>query len=196
MNISIKLDNEHILKDFPEFDYKHPKHPVLTDFWVNNNVVGNQQRCFVIWSILRELKKRGPKVGISVACGQIIEPFCIGIDKYCGDNHPVYGGKYIPHLTQDCHKLPFNDNMFGFIVANHAIEHMEDPIDAFGEWVRVLEPNGALILIVPDKRYEPFQKWDLDHKQFFAPQSFQEKILVKFNDKLYTEFFDDLINHY
>ena len=150
MNASIKLGNEHILKDFPGFNYRHPNHPILTDFWMENNIVGNQQRSFVIWSILQELENRGHKVGVSIACGQVIEPFCIGIDKYCGDKHPIYGGKYAPHLTYDCHKLPFNDNMFGFVVANHAIEHMDNPVDAFKEWIRIIEPNGVLILIVPD----------------------------------------------
>lgn len=39
-----------------------------------------------------------------------------------------------------------------FVLANHVIEHMEDPIGALGAWFRALRPDGILYLAVPDKR--------------------------------------------
>ena len=39
-----------------------------------------------------------------------------------------------------------------FLIANHVIEHCEDPIGALGHWLRVLRPGGHLFLAVPDKR--------------------------------------------
>jgi predicted SAM-dependent methyltransferase len=40
-----------------------------------------------------------------------------------------------------------------FIVANHFIEHTEDPIGTFGHHLRVLKPGGIGFYAVPDKRH-------------------------------------------
>lgn len=40
-----------------------------------------------------------------------------------------------------------------FVIANHVIEHTEDPIGALDSWFRVLRPGGVVYLGVPDKRY-------------------------------------------
>jgi predicted SAM-dependent methyltransferase len=39
-----------------------------------------------------------------------------------------------------------------FIIANHFIEHTEDPIGALSNHLRVLRPGGILYLAVPDRR--------------------------------------------
>ncbi|HMS57189.1 MAG TPA: methyltransferase domain-containing protein [Fimbriimonadaceae bacterium] len=40
-----------------------------------------------------------------------------------------------------------------FVVANHVLEHSENPILAMSNMLRVLKPNGVLFLTLPDKRY-------------------------------------------
>lgn len=47
----------------------------------------------------------------------------------------------IPNASQD------------FVIANHFIEHCQNPIKAFGNMLRVLRPEGILYLAIPDKRY-------------------------------------------
>ncbi len=37
-----------------------------------------------------------------------------------------------------------------FLIANHVLEHMRDPIGALREWLRVIMPGGALYLAIPD----------------------------------------------
>src|SRR4051812_24637479 len=44
------------------------------------------------------------------------------------------------------------DGSVDFVVANHFIEHTEDPIAALANHARVLRPGGVLFLAVPDKR--------------------------------------------
>ena len=39
-----------------------------------------------------------------------------------------------------------------FVVANHVLEHLEDPISALRSWMRVLRPDGIAYLALPDKR--------------------------------------------
>lgn len=42
---------------------------------------------------------------------------------------------------------------FDFLIANHVLEHLTDPLGALREWHRVLVPGGRLLLTLPDKRY-------------------------------------------
>lgn len=47
------------------------------------------------------------------------------------------------------------DNSLDFIVANHLIEHTDDPIGALGYWMMKLRAGGVVYLAVPD-RTNPF----------------------------------------
>ncbi len=40
-----------------------------------------------------------------------------------------------------------------FVVASHLIEHIQDPIGALQNWLRVIKPNGILYLGVPHKEH-------------------------------------------
>lgn len=40
-----------------------------------------------------------------------------------------------------------------FVIANHFLEHCQNPIGAIAQMLRVLKPNGILYLCVPDKRF-------------------------------------------
>ena len=45
------------------------------------------------------------------------------------------------------------DNSQDFVIANHVIEHMQNPIGALLAWQRVLKPGGRLFLAAPDKNF-------------------------------------------
>jgi SAM-dependent methyltransferase len=47
----------------------------------------------------------------------------------------------------------FTDESVDFAIANHALEHTEDPIAALKHAVRVLRPGGILFLTLPDARH-------------------------------------------
>lgn len=40
-----------------------------------------------------------------------------------------------------------------FVIANHFLEHCQDPLGAVGSMFRVLRPGGVLYLAVPDRRF-------------------------------------------
>jgi predicted SAM-dependent methyltransferase len=44
------------------------------------------------------------------------------------------------------------DGSQDFVIANHFIEHTQDPIATIGNHFRVLKPGGVLFMAVPDKR--------------------------------------------
>jgi SAM-dependent methyltransferase len=59
----------------------------------------------------------------------------------------------IPDVVDDGARLEsFMDASLDFIVANHMLEHVEDPIAALENQLRVLKPGGILYLTLPDAR--------------------------------------------
>jgi predicted SAM-dependent methyltransferase len=49
--------------------------------------------------------------------------------------------------------LSIADNSWDFVIANHMIEHCQNPIGALGNFLRVIKPGGLVYMGVPDKRY-------------------------------------------
>lgn len=152
------------LREFvPGLDY----HKITSNYRDPNNIVGHQQRAFVIYWAMREHERVkewdeeigigiGTGMGIEPGCGQAISPFCIGTDFYAGSNHPQYGGAYWPHVRCMGEILPFKDEMFDFIVSHHSLEHMKDTLGTLREWLRVLRSEGKIAIVMPDKNYGPF----------------------------------------
>lgn len=59
-----------------------------------------------------------------------------------------------------------SDNSQDFLIANHVIEHCRNPIATLGNMFRVLKPEGALYLSIPDKRFTfdaPRQATSMQH---------------------------------
>jgi glycosyltransferase involved in cell wall biosynthesis len=46
-----------------------------------------------------------------------------------------------------------HDSSVDFVIANHMIEHCQDPISTLRNFLRVIKPDGILYMAVPDKRY-------------------------------------------
>ncbi len=46
----------------------------------------------------------------------------------------------------DMQRLPFEDNMFDFVISDQVIEHLEDPIKALRESARILKGGGTAIV--------------------------------------------------
>src|SRR5207253_4423543 len=46
----------------------------------------------------------------------------------------------------------FTDGSLDFIIANHLLEHLEDPIAALKEFERALKAGGVAYLALPDQR--------------------------------------------
>lgn len=149
----------------PNLDYN----AVRTDYRDPKNVVGHQQRAFVIkWAVEEHNRTNG--IGLEPGCGQAISPFCIGSDFYSGKEHPQYGGGYYPHVQCLGEVLPFKTEAFDFIVSHHSLEHMKDTEKTLREWLRVLKVGGRIAIVMPDKKYGPFG--DLGHVSECTPEEF------------------------
>lgn len=67
----------------------------------------------------------------------------------------------------------FKDNVFDVVFSSHCLEDIEDTESTLREWLRVLRPNGYLILYLPHKKYypnigQPFA--NIGHKHDFLPE--------------------------
>jgi SAM-dependent methyltransferase len=69
-------------------------------------------------------------------------------------HYPEYGHRAMvrPDVLADTQLVPIRENTQNFVIANHLLEHLEDPIGALKEWYRILKPGGILFLAIPDKR--------------------------------------------
>ncbi len=71
-------------------------------------------------------------------------------------HYPELAGQpFVPvHVQDDGERLAqFADQTQDFVIANHFLEHCQDPIGTLESFFRVLKPAGILYLAVPDKRY-------------------------------------------
>jgi SAM-dependent methyltransferase len=62
------------------------------------------------------------------------------------DKERPAGYQYVSEAT-DLKKIP--TGTFNFALSSHAIEHTANPMGAIREWLRVLDPNGQLLLVIP-----------------------------------------------
>ena len=57
------------------------------------------------------------------------------------------GRQYVAEATD----LPVASESYDFVLSSHCVEHMANPLRGLEEWIRVLKPEGLLILVVPHK---------------------------------------------
>jgi predicted SAM-dependent methyltransferase len=70
--------------------------------------------------------------------------------------YPELDGKPLVEVdvVDDGERLPtVPDASVDFVIANHFLEHCQDPIGALGTMFRVVRPGGIVYLAVPDKRF-------------------------------------------
>lgn len=57
-------------------------------------------------------------------------------------------------ILDDGEKLSsIGDDCVDFVIANHMLEHCEDPLTALSTFLRVVRPGGVIYLAIPDKRF-------------------------------------------
>jgi SAM-dependent methyltransferase len=73
----------------------------------------------------------------------------------------------VPDVVDDGERLKsFTDSSLDFVIANHMLEHVQDPIAALQHHLRVLRPGGVLYLALPDARFTfdaPRKRTTIEH---------------------------------
>jgi SAM-dependent methyltransferase len=86
----------------------------------------------------------------------------LGFDPYCCDLYPaIFRQPEIEIKQGDLDgRLPYEDDSFDHIVCVEGLEHIENPANAIREFARLLNPQGQLIVSVPNiMNIEERLKW-------------------------------------
>jgi len=70
--------------------------------------------------------------------------------------------------------LPFEDDQFDLVVASHIIEHLQRPIEFFGECARVCKPGGLMYFEAPSERSLLLPGMPFEHDKFFSTSFFDD----------------------
>jgi len=82
------------------------------------------------------------------------------------------GMQFIAEATDLSH---IKNNEYDFLLSSNCLEHIANPLKALDEWVRVIKPNGYLLLVLPKKDS------NFDHKR---QVTLFEHILEDFNNNI------------
>ncbi len=93
--------------------------------------------------------------GVDVASqGDPVVPWAMNFDLPEKD-FDYYNNHHKPHgpiqLRGFADKLPFEDNSLDFVYSSHLLEDYPDWTPILKEWVRVIKPDGYLIVLIPDR---------------------------------------------
>lgn len=101
---------------------------------------------------------------LDVGCGPTKYPGAIGVDM-----NPATDADVICHLDRG--GLPFRDNSFDQLRAEHVIEHVADVIATMEEFHRVTKPGGTIFIVTPhytdfSSFCDPTHRWHLNTGSF------------------------------
>lgn len=80
----------------------------------------------------------------------------------------------------DSYPYPFKDNVFEEIEARMILEHLDNPIKAIKEIVRIAKSKAIIRIIVPHANSYA-NNTDIQHKTNFTENSFTETMLEKYD---------------
>ena len=97
--------------------------------------------------------------GLEVGCGcWTIAPatrtvFSDGYEEHAGN-------KSLAKVFFDTNQIPYENNSFEFVLSEHVLEHIFQPIQALQEWIRVLKKGGKIFLFLPhsDRTFDQNRK--------------------------------------
>ena len=115
---------------------------------------------------------RPDSFGLEVGCGEVsIAPLARTILSDAYQDHA--GAASLAREFFPAEKVPYPDARFDYLVNEHVLEHLPDPLSALLEWRRVLKPKGILFLTLPHpertvdrfRSMTPIQHLIRDHEQ-------------------------------
>ncbi len=101
----------------------------------------------------------------------------VGVDLSPQGLRLAHRGDRVSVLGARVESLPFRSESFDAVVAQHLVEHLPQPVEAMGEWRRVLRPGGILALVTPNATYpDPALFYDPTHVQLFSRESLRSTL--------------------
>lgn len=130
-------------------------------------------------STLIEIPKKGELIDIGCGSGALLASFSNTIDGWSlfgqdlTDNHLSYlnGIRGFQKLyTRDIQEV---DKKFDLVTMVHVLEHIPNPVSALKTAKKLLKPNGAILIQVPNCQITPLDLLVADHASHFTTQDFK-----------------------
>jgi len=99
------------------------------------------------------------------------------------------------------------DDQFDFVYSSHCLEHLDDPLVAVENWIRVCKPGGFIYIVVPHETFYEKDTWpskfSTEHKWSFTPVESSNlpknivllDLVVAFDSVRVEEFFTNTLNY-
>ena len=196
----IATGHEYILEYYTAYDWRRPKVPHERERMSSgdSNICGHQQRAFNVALALQHLFLTG-EVGLEIGSMGVKTPWCLDTDGRAGkrstyDVRHFVGGKM---LLDGGKPLPFMDECFNLVLANHVLEHIqEDPVSVLLEWLRVTKPGGVVGIVVPDNAHVDVRAVDRTHCHAWSAKAFKADVLSRLADVAEVRSFDTFDNNF
>lgn len=194
---------DQLLDEFPNYDYRHPKHPwLLTYRKAQQGTAGLQIQAFHYWWAI-ESGKSG-QIGLSLLTPNL--PFCLCVGDSNAENI---------HLQADplmAHEL-LRKSPFPLIVTSAVIPYVpclqkntarcqgQEAIDRLVLWAELLNPGGRVIGVLFDEHYANKNGWQVKEKikatHTWTANQFYQQLLPLAEDGIFQiEEFDTLKNEF
>ncbi len=119
---------------------------------------------------------------LDVGCGSKPYRALFNVDEYIGlefDSEAARNNA-VADFFYDGNRFPFEDASFDAVLCNQVLEHVFNPDQFLSEIVRVLRPDGKLLLTVPFVWDEHEQPYDFARYSTFGLRALFEKSGLKF----------------
>ena len=128
----------------------------------HNDTEGAEVRKLVLGSRVLEL-----------GCGGVKSvPQAVGLDFYAkGEAIPTLNQVSVADVQGSVEAIPESLGKFDTIIARHLLEHVLDPLKALTHWRSFLNPDGRLVLAVPNEEMCESVSLNPEHKHAFTPDS-------------------------
>jgi len=106
----------------------------------------------------------------------------IGVGRFdTADGADTINPHFFQHDKNDCDATTleiFPDNSQEVVWSSHCLEHLDDPLTAIANMLRICKPRGIVAIFVPHRElYEDSNKlpsrWNLDHRTMWLPDSYE-----------------------
>ncbi len=90
----------------------------------------------------------------------------------------------------DAHAIPYPDNTFDVVIANHILEHVQDDIRVMAEMYRVMKPGGfgvfqvPLFENIPVTDQDPFMRDEAEQNRRFGQKDHVRKYGIDYLERL------------
>lgn len=82
--------------------------------------------------------------------------------KHTEDYHYYHNKKGKVIINDAVNISLVKNDSYDFLFSSHSLEHIANPLKAVHEWIRIIKPNGYIIIIVPEKSV------CFDHKRSYS----------------------------